>query len=149
MHCRIPRQVCRSRTENFCGLFFPLPSASGRLRTPRDPFTPSVAHKRLPCVSVDSQCLQVTFSDVLEAQLTSPYQPLSSCQISMKKVLGDTAVLHTEDTAQPAQAPLHEYDVDGGDPCPLKQCIVGLSLQEMPKMRLRPRLWKELIFFLA
>ena len=46
-------------------------------------------------VSVDSQLLEVTFADVLEAQLGSPGPPLSCRQFSVEKVLVDTAILPT------------------------------------------------------
>ena len=52
----------------------------------------SVKCKRFSGVSVDSKCLQVTLADVLEAQLGSLGRPLSSCQCSIEKVLGNTTV---------------------------------------------------------
>ena len=81
------------------------------------------AHLSHAVVSVDSQCLQVTLADVHEAQLGSPIQPLSSCQSSKEKVLGDTVVLHKGDMAQSVQVPLQ--GAYGGDPCHLRQCFVG------------------------
>ena len=58
------------------------------LSYPLSPGTP-VACKRFPSVHVDGQCLQVTLSDVLETQLGSPSRLLSSCELSVEKVLGD------------------------------------------------------------
>ena len=73
------RLACLSGTETFRGLFFPLPAVLGCLHTRKDPrpLAPSVsstdvAFKHLPGVSVDSQCPQVMFADVPEAQLGYP-----------------------------------------------------------------------------
>ena len=63
--------------------------------------------------------------DVLEVLLGSLSRPLSSCQFSIEKDLGNTAVLHTGDMAQPARARLFKYGVHGGDPCPLHHCVIG------------------------
>ena len=65
---------------------------------------PPVGYRHLPGVSVDSQHLEVMLADILEVHLESPSWPFSCRQFSIEKVLVDTAALHMENMAQPAQA---------------------------------------------
>ena len=109
VHHRMLRLACLPGDEIFDGLSFPLPAVSGCLYTLKIPLQllspdPSVGCRCLPGVSVDSQHLEVMLADTPEVQLGSPSWPLSCCQFSIEKVLGDTAVLHMGNMAQPPQA---------------------------------------------
>ena len=89
--------------ESFCELSFPLPAASGCLRAERNPSAPPatrhIGHMQAPVLiaSAFRSCLQMS----LKRNWGSPSQRLSSCQISVAKVLEDMTVLHVGNMAQP------------------------------------------------
>ena len=102
----------------------------------------SVTRKRLPGVSVDSPCLQVTLADVLEAQLARVSLSASS----------QLPVLHGEGPWGYGRPPCGRrgpasYSMVFMEVIPVLSSTVllgTLSFQEMPTMRPRQRMWKEL-----
>ena len=132
-------------------LSFPLPAASGRLRTQRalDPCASpvpdtSVGCKRLPGVRIDSQRLELTLAYVLEAHLGSPGGPLSCRQFSVERVLGDTALLTAGDWASQRRSLCFSVMYMEVVPALLICAFLDvLSLRVMPKTRLRKRMRKE------
>ena len=58
----------------------------------------------LPCLCVDVKCFHVFLADILVAAFGSPFR----CQLSIKPIFLDAAILHAADMTQPTQPVLSE-----------------------------------------
>ena len=81
----------------------------------------AVGRKVLPGLGVDVECFQVSLADILVAQLWAAFGSPSRCQLSIKNVLWDAAILQAVDMTQPTW------------PCWWKLIGVGYSSQRERK----------------
>ena len=109
--------------------FFPLPSASGSLRSERDPCALPVS--RGTClrqlrqgVGVYAQHFEVAFTGVLAPQLQASGWSLTCHQLIVEKILWDVSIFHVTDVAQPSHASLFVEGEHGQDACSLEHCAV-------------------------
>ena len=134
-----------SGAETFCGLSFPLPAAPGCLQTKRDP---SVSrHTRRMPAPPRCQCWQVMLSGHGFRCPRSVAWASFSCQFSVEKVFGDTAVHHPGDLASASVWVRFTWRY----PCPLKHIVGGYLVssrdtQDAPPGSAWGRSW---VFFLA
>ena len=68
----------------------------------------AVGCKVLPGIGVDVKCFHVSLADILVAQKWAAFGSSSRCQLSIKNVFRDAAILYAVDMPQPTQPALSE-----------------------------------------
>ena len=85
----------------------------------------TVSRKGFPVFRVHLKCFHVALADVPESQLWPSGLPLSSCQLSVQEVFGDSPIVHPSYVSKPAKPALPEKGVHGREVGTGKDLCVG------------------------